>query len=190
MHQQQHPNDQLSMQGGFNLFYILLYGHALTCTVFLRTSFGREGIGLAGMAGFFIIMFYGGMMNSYAMFYFLGAYLLAVIGQRMKQFDNWRKGIVVHSRYNGFPIVAWKLFPRIKTEGNAKAAEAFLCLGLGWLLMTFVDQPLGWYVMAGFLSILFSEAFIVEAQRRRLQAMRDAEIEQQCLADAYREGRF
>jgi hypothetical protein len=44
--------------------------------------------------------------------------------------------------------------------------------------------------MFGWVSIMATESMIVEVQRRRLQAMRDAEIEQQALADAYREGRF
>lgn len=191
MYQQQQQNDQTGMRGGFNLFYFLVNGHATACTLPMRTDYGREAIGFSGMAGFFMILVFGGLMNSYAMFIYLCLYLLFVFAHRLKQISNWTKGrFIVHSRYNGYPWLAFKLFPRIRTERNAKAAEAFLCLGVGWLLMTYVDQPLGWFIMAGFLSILFSEATVVEVQRRRLQAMRDAEIEQNALADAYREGRF
>lgn len=188
--QQQQQNDQVGMRGGFNLITALLQGHAMTCTVFMRTDLGKEAIGFAGMFGFFIMLVYGGLMNSYPMFIYLCLYLLMVLAQRMKQFSNWRKGIIVHSRYVGYPWLAFKLFPRIKTEANAKGAEAFLCLAVGGLLAAYVDQPLGWWVMFGLVSILATESMIVEVQRRRLQAMRDAEIEQQALADAYREGRF
>ena len=64
-----------------------------------------------------------------------------------------------------------------------------LCFAIGGLLAQF-NQPLGLYVMAGFLSIMFSEAMIVEATKRRLQTMRDAEIEQRYLAEQYKAGNF
>jgi hypothetical protein len=188
--QQQQQNDQTGMRGGFNLLTALIHGHAMTCTIFMRSHLGRDSIGFAGMFGFFMMLVYGGLMNSYPMFIYLCLYLLAVLCQRMKTYSNWRKGIIVHSRSIGYPWLAFKLFPRIKTENNARGAEAFLCLAVGWLLMTYVDQPLGWWVMFGWVSIMATESMIVEVQRRRLQAMRDAEIEQSALADAYREGRF
>lgn len=184
MQQQQH-NDKPDMKGAFNLGYLLANGHALTCAVFLRRHFGKEAIGFSGIAGFFIILIYGGLMNSYPMFIFLCAYLLAVIGQRMQQFQLYRKGVIIHSRYNGYPWLALKLFPRVKDEGNAKGVEAFMCLAIGGLL-SYIDQPLGWFIMAGFFSIMVSEGVNAELLKRRLQAMKDAEIEQQDLAEHYR----
>lgn len=189
MYQQQQNNDQMRMKDSFNLFYVLVNGHALTCSVFLRTNFGKEAIGFSGIAAALMILLYGGLMQSYATWVFFCIWMLAVLCQRMKQFQNWRNGVIVHSRYNGFPWLAFKLFPRLKNEGNAKGTEAFMCLAVGWLL-TYIDQPLGWLIMGGFLSIMFSEAIMVEFNRKRLQAMRDAEIEQQYLAEQYREGRF
>ncbi len=109
----------------------------------------------------------------------------------MQQFQNWRKGVVTHSRYNGYPVLALKLFPRLKEE-DAKGVEAFMCLAIGGVL-TYVDPALGWYVMGGFFSILLSEGFNVELRKRRLQAMQDAVLEQQSLAREYEEfrnGRF
>jgi hypothetical protein len=190
MYQQQQQNDQTGMRGGFNLITGILHGHAMTCTLPMRTNYGRDSIGFAGMFGFFGMLVYGGLMNSYPMFIYLCLYLLMVLAQRMKTFANWRKGIIVHSRYVGYPWLAFKLFPRIRSEANARGAEAFLCLAVGGLLAAYVDQPLGWWVMFGWVSIMATESMIVEVQRRRLQAMRDAEIEQNALADAYREGRF
>lgn len=96
--------------------------------------------------------------------------------------------MVIHSRYNGYPVLAWTLFPRIKTEGNAKGAEAFLCLVVGWLVAQFIP-PLGFYIGLGFVSILASEAILVEVHKRRVQAMRDAELENRSLAQQYRKRR-
>ena len=189
MQQRQQQNDQLQMKDAFNLFYLLANSHATTATVFLRTDFGRDGIGVHGMFGFFMILLWGGMTNSYAMFVFLCAYLLAVLSQRMKTFANSRKGIIPHSRYNGYPVVSKRLFPRM-SELNARGLDAFLCLSIGGLLTFIADKPLGYFVMAGFLSILLSEGTTNELHRKRLQAMRDAEIEQRFLAETYKSGRF
>jgi hypothetical protein len=185
---QQQRDDRNDMKGSFNFAYVLLKGHALTGRVFTSTDFGSESMGFAGIVGFMAILVYGGMMNSYAMFLFLIAYLLAVIAQRMKQFRNRRNGVILHSHYNGYPWLALKLFPRLK-EADGRAVEGFMCLAIGGLL-TYVDPALGWYVMGCFFSILLSEGFDNEARRRRLQAMRDAELEVRDLAENYRQGRF
>lgn len=187
MFQQQQQNDKPDMKGAFNIAYLVMNSHALTCSVFLRRDFGKEAIGIFGIAGFFMILVYGGLMNSYAMYLYLLAFLLAVIGQRMQQFQNFRRGVVCHSRYNGYPILALKLFPRLK-EGDAKGVEAFMCLAIGGLL-TYVDPALGWYVMGGFFSILLSEGINAELRKQRLQAMQDAVLEQQALAREYEEFR-
>jgi hypothetical protein len=187
MFQQQQQNDKPDMRSAFSLAYVLANSHALTCTVFLRRDFGKEAIGIFGIVGLFMILIYGGLANSYAMYIYLLAFLLAVIGQRMQTFPNWRKGDIQHSRYNGTPVIAMKLFPKLK-EMDAKGVEGFLCLAIGWLL-THVDPALGWYVMGGFFSILLSEGISAEIRRQRLQAMRDAEIENTDLARDYEQFR-
>lgn len=182
------PGDRVTMAGSFNGLNALANAHALTCTVFIRTDFGREGIGLHGLVAGLMILAYGSFLNCYPMFPFFLLWMLAVICQRIRQLINWRRGVVLHSRYNGYPWLAKRLFPRM-SELNARGVDAFLCLAIGGLLAQF-NQPLGWFVMAGFVSILFSEAVMVEFNRRRLQAMRDAEIEQRYLAEQYKSGRF
>ena len=190
MTNQQHggPGDHLTMAGSFNGLNVLANAHALTCTVFLRTDFGREGIGMFGLIGGLLILGYGSFVNCYPMFVFFLFWIGALICQRVRSFRNWRRGAMIHSRYNGYPFVSKRLFPRM-TELNARGVDAFLCLAIGGLLAQF-SQPLGFFVMAGFLSILFSEAVMVEGTKRRLQTMRDAEIEQRYLAEHYKSGRF
>ncbi len=186
--QQPTPGDRLTMAGSFHGANVFANAHALTCTVFLRTDFGREGIGLHGLIAALLILGYGSFANCFPMFIYFLLWMLAVIGQRIRQFINWRRGVIIHSRYSGYPWLAKRLFPRM-TELNARGVDAFLCLAVGGLLAQF-NQPLGWFVMAGFVSILFSEAVMVESTRKRLQAMRDAEIEQRYLAEQYKSGRF
>lgn len=186
--QPQQPADGLTMAGSFNGAHFLANAHALSCTVFLRTSFGREGIGMHGLVTMLMILSYGCFMQCLAMFPFFAVWFLAVIFQRVRQWTNDRRGVTVHSRYTGYPWLSKRLFPRM-SELNARGVDAFLCFAVGGVIAQF-DKPFGWFVMAGFLSIMFSEAVMVETTKRRLQAMRDAEIEQRSLAEQYKSGRF
>ncbi|MDX1968577.1 MAG: hypothetical protein SFV23_15475 [Planctomycetaceae bacterium] len=182
------PGDRLTLASSFNGLNILANAHAVTLTPFFRTDFGSEGIGMPGVIGIFLILGWGSAFNCYPMFIFFIVWIAAVICQRVKTFINWRTGVISHSFYNGYPWLVRRFFPRL-SEPNAKAVEAFACFGIGGVIAQFVP-PLGWYLMLGLASILFSEAVIVEQSRRRLQAMRDAEIEQRYLAEKYRQGRF
>ena len=58
------------------------------------------------------------------------------------------------------------------------------------VLLSYVDPALGWFIGVGGVSLLFVEALTVELTKKRLQAMRDAEIEQRDLAEHYKQGRF
>ncbi|MFN4261932.1 MAG: TraM recognition domain-containing protein [Gemmataceae bacterium] len=90
----------------------------------------------------------------------------------------------------GTPWLAFKLFPRIKDYGTAKGAEAFLVMAVGCLLGYGLDPALGWLLALGGIGCLCIEGFAAEVRKRRLQDMRDAEIEQRDLAERFRDGRF
>jgi len=186
--QRSQPGDMLTLGESFKSLNALAHAHACTVTPFLRTDFGSEGIGLHGLIGGGMILGWGCYANCYPMFIFFLIWIVALAIQRAKTFLNWRRGVIVHTRYNGYPWIVRRFFPRL-SEPNAKAVEAFACLGIGGLLAQFWP-PLGWYVMAGFVSIMVTEAVIAETAKRRLQAMRDAEIEQRYLAERYKSGRF
>jgi hypothetical protein len=176
------------MASSFNAANFLSYAYSLAFLVFLRTNFGREGIGIQGLVTVFLILGYGSFAQCYAMFPFFLLWFLAVICQRARQFVNWRRGVNIHSYYNGDSWLSKRLFPRL-SERNAKAVDAFLCLAIGGVIAQF-DKPFGFFIMGGFGAILFTEAVIVETTKRRLQTMRDAEIEQRYLAERYKSGRF
>lgn len=182
------PGDKLTMSNSLNGAYLFANSLALTCTVFLRTDFGKEGIGIAGLLSVFLILGWGSIGNSLPMLGFLAIWIVAILCQRIKQTINWQRGAVIHSLYGGYPWLSKRLFPRM-SELNARGVDAFICFAVGGLLTQF-DKPLGWFVIAGGVSILFTEAMMVEATRRRLQQMRDAEIEQRTLAELYKRGKF
>lgn len=188
MPRQQEPGDHLTMANAYNGISLLAHSLSLTSTAFSRTDFGRERIGLFGLCSMVLMLFYATFAQCPAMLVYFGLWILAVICQRIKQYRNWRRGVILHSYYNGYPWLVKRVMPRI-SERNAKGVEAFLCMFIGFGLAQF-DPPLGWFVIAGGVAIWLEETLAVEQTRRRLQMMRDAEIEQRCLAEQYKSGRF
>jgi len=135
-----------------------------------------------------MMLFWGSYAQCYPMFIYLLLWFAAVACQLINQYLNWRRGVLIHSRYDGYPFVSKRLFPRV-SDINARGVDAFLCFGIGGVLYQF-SQPLGLFVMASFVSILFVEHVTAQLIRRRLQAMRDQELEMEYLADRYKSGRF
>ena len=183
--QQQQDMDRMKMKDGFNLAYYFADGCATCVTPFTRTNFGPEGFGVSSLCSPFLIIACGSAMNAIEMWYYLFAWFIAVVYQRMKTFSNRRKGLHCHRFYNGYPWLAYKFFPRV-SEANAKAIEAFGCLTLGLVLMYFEIKGLGMFLIAGFLSIMFVEGIKAGLVRKRVQMMRDAQYEQQYLAEEFK----
>lgn len=187
--QQQQKNNELDMQGSFNLLYFILLVLSTCLTPIIRTNFGREALGINALCALVVMLAYGSFTSSGAMWIFLLLWILALLAQRIKGIENRNKGMAIHSLYNGYPWLSFKLFPRTKDETSARGIDGFLCMGAGALL-SYVDPALGWFIGAGGFSLLFVEALIVELRKKRLQAMQDSEIEQRDLAEHYRRGRF
>lgn len=182
------PGDRITMGGTFDALLSLAHALSLSFTVFLRTDFGREGIGRAGLGAAILILLYGQFAECQAMWVFFLAWLVAVICQRIRQFNNWRMGTAIHTYYNGFPWISTRLFPRL-SERNARGMDGWLCV-IAACGIVFYDKPLALFFVAGGVAILLVEAIIVETTRRKLQQMRDAEMEQRYLTDLYKQGRF
>lgn len=182
------PGDRLTMGGTFNGLTTFAHALSLAFLPFLRTDFGKEGIGKAGMLTGLIILGWGSVTNCPEMFGFFALWVVALACQRARQFRNWKNRVPIHSRYTGDPWVSRRLFPKL-SHANARAADGFLCLVVGGVVVQF-NPPLGWFIVTGFVAILLVEGVMVEATRRKLQAMRDAEIEQEYLADRYQNDRF
>jgi hypothetical protein len=182
------PGDRLTAANGVNGIVTIAYAVALAFLPFTRRNAGTDWIGRTGLLTGFIILGYMCHTNSPGMMLFFLAWLVALLGHRCNQYQNWRNGVEIHSHYAGDPWLSLRLFPRL-SDANARAMDGFLCLIVGVLLVT-VDPPMGPFFFAGFVGILVSEAVSHETTRRKLQAMRDAEIEQRYLARRYKEGRF
>jgi hypothetical protein len=90
-----------------------------------------------------------------------------------------------HSRYNGAPVVAMKL-PWLKgKEMLAKKFEPYIVLAAGLLLYP-LSPAVGGFVMAGFVSIRTTLMIDEKVNQLRLQQLRDAQLENEWLAEQWR----
>ena len=107
------PGDRLTLGGSFNALYLMAHCHALTCTVFLRTDFGAEGIGMGGLVAGSAdsrLRQFCQLLSDVRLFPAVGCGGSSASGS---VFSNWRRGRDLHSRYNGYPFVSKRLFPRM-----------------------------------------------------------------------------
>jgi hypothetical protein len=191
--------DSFTMKDSFNLINLVCNSLAACVTPFLRIGFGKEYPGAAGLFGLIIMLVYGGLGKEPEMFTYVGCWLLVVVCQRLVTWMLARKakdggfrarlvgkGFSLHSRYWGYPWIAFLVMPLVKRESIAVCLiEPLLCLGLGYWLMD-ASPGVGGFVMAAGIASGVAAAIVFLVQRKKLQALRDAEIEQLSLATRFR----
>lgn len=192
MFQQSPPsqqNDGLDVRFGVNVFYLLINGYATCFTIFLRRSFGGEAFGFNAIISVIIILFYmlahprsGGMLD----FFYL--WWMALICQRIGYFIRRRRGLIIHSRFEG---VSWfaVIFPFLQHEGLLRFLEMFTCIMLGGMLAAH-DQALGRFVFFGAFGLMAKGTIDSFVDRKQVQRMHDAAIEQRSLMDRWQRGNF
>lgn len=185
--QQQQPKND--MKATFDFGYVVMSGFVTCVSPFFRKDFGKEAFTFSGMVAMVVVIGWTSFANTPLMWAYFWFWLTLLLIHRLKGVQNRRNGYVVHSRYQGYPWLMLKLFPRIKDESNGRAAEGFVCVMLGLGLFQF-DPAFAAFLFFCGVCVLLIEGFNAEFRKKRLQAMHDANIEQQDLARDYREGRF
>jgi hypothetical protein len=163
------------------LLYFLCNVHCTTFTVFLHYGFGSEALGFPGL--FALILIFFSMAGDPRMMLWLMAFFVALVIQRIITFTILGWGYVLHSMDHGLPLLT-KLLPFIKV----KTAIAFEAIGLFVLGAVLVDESpfIGKFLMLGCFSLIVRTAIEESIFNRRLQRMRDAELEQRWLSECYR----
>jgi hypothetical protein len=181
-------DEQVPQNGGWDplgVLYLLAAGHAACLLVFLRRRFGLEAFRRTGPVGFAIIILYGGFTGAYVMWPFLWVYVGMLIVRRIEAFRTMRTDRGRHSRFDGESYVAMRV-PLVRSERTAKELiEPFFCL-VGGIAVVPWSPALGLFILLGCLSIFLKEAIERCVFEARVQAMRDAAIEQRHLAEAFR----
>jgi hypothetical protein len=181
---QNQQENKIGMRESFNLFYAAAKVHAMCFWPIIRRDFGTEALGFPAFFAMVLMLLVGGLGRTPELLAYLGFWLLMLICQRARTFQLVRRGVVWHSRYEGYPWLALCI-PFIRKESKAKSLEPVLCLLAGAALYQF-SEGLGVFVMAGFFSMAVVDGINRELDRKRLAAMRDAEIEQKWLAARHR----
>ena len=156
-------------------------------SVFCQSSgdFGTEALGFPAFFAMLLMLLVGAFGRLPEMFSYLACWLVVLMCQRLRTFWLVRRGVILHSRYEGYPCVALSL-PFVHKVSTAKGViEPLLCLLAGAALDPF-SHGMGVFFMVGCFSLAIVEGIHRELDRKRLAAMRDAEIEQKWLAARYR----
>ena len=171
----------LSMKDSFNLLNLACNALGACVVPFLRTGFGKNYPGVAALLGLIAMLLYAAFGQVPDMFTYIGVWLVVILIQRARTFSDARKGKVVHSRYWGDSLFAHF----VRKETTARSLELVICFLAGGVLCSWSPGVGGFVMVAGVGNVL-ATAIVVEADRKRLEAMRDAEIEQRHLAARYR----
>jgi len=164
---------------------------ATSIEVFFHKRVGDRYLGLNAAAVLLLIPIYSLFWQGYdlrPLMWFLMVYLGAVVIARLGVVTRKRGGVRIHSFYSGYPRfmngrsklseVQWK-----------KCVEPFVSAFFGAGLYVQGERPLGAYLMiAG--ACLFISVAIAELQfQQRATAMNDQVIEQEYVAERFREMR-
>jgi hypothetical protein len=188
--QPQQQEKKWGMGDTFNALYAVAVLQSTAVTPFLRTNFGVEALGFPGIWAFVLLLAWAGLSGDPMMLGYLVAWLFAVACQRVRTARLVRQGWVAHSQYTGWPRLALRV-PFVRKETTAKGViEPLLCLALGVVLGAIAEAHQRPFTLPAFFLVssfclAFREKVNREVERKRVQAMRDAQIDQQWLAEQF-----
>jgi hypothetical protein len=148
-----------------------------------RLALSTEALGRPGLTAFIIMLLVGGFGQIPEMWPFLGLWMIVMLCQRASTQRAMRQGVIRHSRYEG--DVETKM---VKSRWTVKQVlEPLVCLIAAFILEDMgATHGFALFVGSGAFSLWFVATTDRELENKRLQAMRDAEIEQRYLAARYR----
>jgi hypothetical protein len=168
----------------FHWLYLLANSHAACFLVFFRCRCGTHAFGLNGLFAMVMILLVGASAQAPEMFGFFLVWLAFLVIRRAESLSMPRRGLIEHSHYSGWPWLAIR-FPFVRKVTTAVGLiEPLFCFLAGAFLLP-LSQPLGGFVLLGFVSLTIKAGTERELHRARLRAMRDAYIEQTQLVERF-----
>lgn len=176
--QQQAP--QLRPRDCANLFSWIVIGWAMTMYVPIRRGLGKDHIGMEALVGLLWLIAWMLFTTAPYLAPLVPLYLLLVVVHRMYAFMQRRRGIFIHTYYNGEPWLAMGLF-RLKDEMKAKAfVEPLLAAALGVYLLQF-DEGAGLYFIGGAMALIATHQLTVKRDERMVDDVRNSMFENEWL---------
>jgi hypothetical protein len=183
------PDGQLQQEKPDNsdplgMLYFVANVHFMCFCPFLRRRMGVEGFGLAGLVALIVLTVWSPFAGP-LMYLWLLLWFLAVIYRRVESFRLARKGVAIHSRFAGEPWLALKM-PFVKKASTATGIiEPLMCLVVGLLLLP-VSERMGGFIAVGFITLLVRNGIEHAIYEKRVQRMKDAELEGRWYSDGLR----
>ena len=168
----------------------LLVARALAAPieVILRTGFGSRYFGLPSLLALFGLpmwMVFWPDHDSRPMLGFWLVYLVMQLRARLEIVRMLRRREYVHTRFNGRPRLA-AVFKRTTEERIKGNVEPWVAVVAGMFTLG-LSLPLGSYLMVAGFAIGLVAGTTESVERARALSMNDARIEQQALAERFRE---
>lgn len=174
-------------RGTMNLAMLLVQAYATSVEVFLHRHLGERYLGLQAVGVLVLVPFHAYLFQDYdstGLMKFIVLYLLACMVQRVAMLWRRWKGVVQHSRYNGYPSIL---------AGNTRIDEVFfkiwieppLVMGGGTVLMS-IDPALGSYFVAAGFALFIKGRMMNLLSSSQLLDMQDTMFDQQSRAERFR----
>ncbi len=188
-HHHQQPSSGPNVAGMANAIGFLVHTWAASVEVFLRKDFGDRFLGIHAAAVLLLVPVFGVFWEGYdvrPLFWFVPVYLGAVAVARLGMAWRKRKGIHIHSFYSGFPR-CMKAHSRVSEVQFKRYFEPILAASTGVTFCIMGEQPLGVFLMIAGASVYLSVTMSELQFAQRAAAMNDQVIEQQYVAERFRE---
>jgi hypothetical protein len=175
----------------FNIGFTIFLAHQRALTVPLRSRYGKEALGIPCVLALVLMFLWVMATHDPFMWLWIGFWCLCFGIRRLQSVWLAAQGADLHSQYDGWPHETVRF---VGSERLAKlVVEPLLFGGLGyglWWLYDLYGLPphgLPYFFLLGLASLPFVEAVKGKVWERRVQAMRDARLEQDMVMDAYRQ---
>ena len=179
MYQDQQPTF-VNFRNTMNLGSIMVRAFAVTIEVFLHARFGARYIGMQALAAIPGVFFFGMFWQGHdlnPLMYFLVAYMLMAVAQRVEAVRRFNLGHVEHSRYTGWPALLPKSCARLE-EGMKHVIEPMLTGICGVVLGQQWNQPLGMYLIVAAICLFLSNSMDKAVETSQTLDLQDAIAEQ------------
>lgn len=153
----------------------------------LRRRFGERYLGMQAGAGILIILLFSLCWPGYdlrPLMLYLIAYLVMCFRSRLNIIRRRLRGEFMHSYYSGLSRLT-RLFPKASEVTVKRFIEPAALLGVSVMVMEF-NQPLGTYLRLGGIGLFLSVNMIAVYDRARAMDLNDAVIDQEQVAEQFR----
>jgi hypothetical protein len=189
MHNDQ-SQDSRDTQRYANFLEFMMGAWVVSIEVFIRRFFGENYIGFKGPAVLFLVPFFSLFWQHYDIWplvQFMGVFLCMCVAARAGTANRKRNGFHMHSKYSGQPLLSL-LLPGVSEIRVKQYVEPLFVAAVGYVTREF-NEPLGWYLILGAVCMSCSMKINSMYWDRRVGDLNDAVIEQQYVAERFREMR-